>query len=101
MGGSVHAIVLAPAFVATSDTGGTVLGIGNVATIKVNVDETVFVTGTPALLLNNNEVATYTGGSGTSQLTFSYTVQSGDDTAGPAGDWAQPQWRHHQGRGRR
>jgi large repetitive protein len=38
----------------------------------------VTVTGTPTLTLNDGGTATYTGGSGTTALTFSYTVGSGD-----------------------
>ncbi len=49
--------------------------------LVVNVSENVNVTGTPRLQLNIGGVtryADYTGGTGTSALTFSYTVQSGD-----------------------
>ena len=38
--------------------------------------------GTPTLTLNDGGTATYTGGSGTSALTFSYTVAAGQNTAG-------------------
>ena len=37
--------------------------------------------GTPTLALNDGGTATYTGGSGTSALTFSYTVGAGQNTA--------------------
>ena len=37
--------------------------------------------GTPTLTLNDGGTATYTGGSGTDALTFSYTVGAGQDTA--------------------
>ena len=37
--------------------------------------------GTPTLTLNDGGTATYTGGSGTSALTFSYTVLAGQNTA--------------------
>ena len=37
--------------------------------------------GTPTLTLNDGGTATYTGGSGTSALTFSYTVGAGQNTA--------------------
>ena len=37
--------------------------------------------GTPTLTLNDGGTATYTGGSGTSALTFSYTVAAGQNTA--------------------
>ena len=36
--------------------------------------------GTPTLTLNDGGTATYTGGSGTSALTFSYTVRAGQNT---------------------
>ena len=38
------------------------------------MNEAVTVTGTPTLTLNDGGTATYTGGSGTNALTFSYTV---------------------------
>ena len=37
--------------------------------------------GTPTLTLNDGGTATYTGGSGTNALTFSYTVAAGQNTA--------------------
>ena len=37
--------------------------------------------GTPTLTLNDGGTATYTGGSGTNALTFSYTVGAGQNTA--------------------
>ena len=36
--------------------------------------------GTPTLTLNDGGTATYTGGSGTNALTFSYTVAAGQNT---------------------
>ena len=39
------------------------------------------VTGTPTLTLNDGGTATYTSGSGTNALTFSYTVAAGQNTA--------------------
>ena len=50
----------------------------NLVTITMTTNETVTVTGTPSLQLNDNEVAGYTGGSGTNTLTFAYAVQPGD-----------------------
>ena len=38
--------------------------------------------GTPTLTLNDGGTATYSGGSGTSALTFSYTVGAGQNTPG-------------------
>ena len=37
--------------------------------------------GTPTLTLNDGSTATYSGGSGTTALTFSYTVGAGQNTA--------------------
>lgn len=37
--------------------------------------------GTPAVTLNNGETATYTGGSGTNALTFSYVLPAGQSTS--------------------
>ena len=46
-------------------------------TLTLNMSEAVTVNtsgGTPTLTLNDGGTATYTGGSGTNALTFSYTV---------------------------
>ena len=51
-------------------------------TFTLNLNEAVAVAGgTPTLTLNDGGVATYTGGSGTSVLTFSYTVVAGRNTS--------------------
>ena len=52
--------------------------VGNSITFTVNLDQPMTVTGTPTLTLNDGGVATYTGGSGTQALTFSYTVGAND-----------------------
>jgi Bacterial Ig-like domain len=65
---------------ATTDNHKSALNAGHVVTITVDTSEIVTVTGTPTLQLNDNEVATYTAGSGTSALTFTYAVQPGDST---------------------
>ena len=58
------------------------LGTGSVVTLTVNMSEVVNVSsGTPRLTLNDGATATYSGGSGTSALTFSYTVAAGQNTA--------------------
>ena len=58
------------------------LGIGSVVTLTVNLSEAVTVAGgTPTLTLNDGGTATYTGGSGSKRLTFSYTVAAGQNTA--------------------
>jgi Ca2+-binding RTX toxin-like protein len=50
-------------------------------TITMTTSEPVTVTGTPTLQLNDNEVATYTTGSSSNTLTFTYKVQPGDNVA--------------------
>ena len=57
---------------------------GKALTLTLNMSEAVNVTGTPTLTLNDGGSATYTGGTGTSALTFSYTVGAGQNTAGLA-----------------
>ncbi len=57
---------------------------GKALTLTLNMSEAVNVTGTPTLTLNDGGTATYTGGTGTSALTFSYTVGAGQNTAGLA-----------------
>ncbi|WP_334385067.1 heparin lyase I family protein [Bradyrhizobium sp. AZCC 2262] len=58
------------------------LGVGKVVTLTLNLSEAVTVAGgTPTLTLNNGGTATYTGGSGSNALTFSYTVGAGQNTA--------------------
>jgi probable HAF family extracellular repeat protein len=69
------------AVTATTVSGATDLNAGHVVTITVDTTDTVIVTGTPTLQLNDNEVATYQSGTGTNSLTFTYTVQPGDNTA--------------------
>ena len=60
------------------------LAAGSVVTLTVNLSSAVTVNttgGTPSLTLNDGGTATYTGGSGTGALTFSYTVAAGQNTA--------------------
>ena len=60
------------------------LATGAVVTLTVNLSEAVTVdttNGTPTLTLNDGGIATYTGGTGTNALTFSYTVAAGQNTA--------------------
>ena len=57
------------------------LNAGDVVTLTVNLSEAVTVAGgTPTLSLNNGGTASYSGGSGSGALTFSYTVGAGQDT---------------------
>ena len=58
------------------------LNAGHVVTLTVNMSEVVTVAGgVPTLSLNNGGTASYTGGSGSNALTFSYPVGAGDDTS--------------------
>ena len=57
---------------------------GDVISIQVNFSESVAVTGTPKLTLETggtDRAVSYASGTGTNQLTFTYTVQAGDTTA--------------------
>jgi hypothetical protein len=55
---------------------------GSVVTFTVALNEAVNVVGgTPTLTLNDGGAATYSGGSGSTALTFKYTVASGENTA--------------------
>ncbi len=57
------------------------LDAGHVVTLTLTMSETVIVAnGTPTLTLNDGGTATYTGGSGSNALTFSYTVVAGQNT---------------------
>ena len=56
---------------------------GQVIHVQVGFSEAVNVTGSPKLALNTTPArsATYASGTGTSTLTFDYTVQAGDNVA--------------------
>jgi uncharacterized repeat protein (TIGR02059 family) len=57
------------------------MSLGEAVTLTVTLSEAVNVTGTPTLALANGGTATYTGGTGTNALTFSYTASAGQTTA--------------------
>src|SRR5262249_20968314 len=58
------------------------LNVGKTVTLTLNFSEAVTVAGgTPPLTLNDGGSGNYTGGSGTSALTFGYTVAAGQNTA--------------------
>ena len=61
----------------SSTTPNGTYGVGSIITITVGFSNPVVVTGTPQLALNSGGVASYTSGSGTSTLTFTYTVAAG------------------------
>ena len=59
------------------------LNAGKTVTYTLTMSEAVTVNttgGSPTLSLNDGGTATYTSGSGTSALTFSYTVLAGQNT---------------------
>jgi hypothetical protein len=59
------------------------LDAGKVVTLTVNFSSAVTVNtsgGAPTLTLNDSSTATYAGGSGSTALTFSYTVAAGQNT---------------------
>jgi gliding motility-associated-like protein len=67
--------------VTSTNTTNTFYKAGGVITITVAFSQPVNVTGTPELALNSTGKATYTSGSGTSLLTFTYTVLAGENAA--------------------
>jgi hypothetical protein len=82
-GFTVTAVVVIPAVVTnvSSTTANGTYGTGAVITTVVTFSKAVFVTGTPMLALNSGGTASYTAGSGTSSLTFTYTVGAGQNSA--------------------
>jgi Ca2+-binding RTX toxin-like protein len=72
------------ASIATSGTsitsGNGTVGTGSIVTFNVAMSEAVTVTGAPTLSLNSGGKATFISGSGTSSLTFSYTVSAGQSS---------------------
>jgi hypothetical protein len=75
-GGDIVIDTIQPAIVGLAISPGSGdLGPGSTVTVTLRFNEVVNVAGgTPTIALNNGGTATYTGGSGTSALTFSYTV---------------------------
>jgi chitodextrinase len=63
-----------------SPSSGTAV-VGTVITFTLGMSTSITVTGTPTLTLNDGGTASYTGGSGTQTLTFSYTVGAADSAA--------------------
>ena len=81
-GGGYYVLVAPPnvtGVTASPSTGN--VGVGQVITLTLDMTAIVTVTGTPTLTLNDGGTATYTGGSGTTALTFSYTVAAGQSTS--------------------
>ena len=82
-------IYLDPAVLSVTTSGGGItagtgdLNAGHAVTLTLNTNEAINIdtsNGTPTLALNDGGIATYTGGSGSSALTFGYTVASGENT---------------------
>jgi hypothetical protein len=68
--------------VTSSSTNGT-FSIGDSVSIQVTFTEAVTVSGAPRLTLetgSTDRAVDYVSGSGTSTLTFTYTVQAGDSS---------------------
>ena len=66
---------------ALADNHATTISAGHLVNITITTSAATTVTGTPTLQLNDNEVAFYTGGSGTNTLTFTYVVIPTDNVA--------------------
>ena len=67
----------------SSDTAGGTYGTGTVIDVRVTFNEDVVVDGSPRVPLETGGVdrsAIYVSGTGTTTLTFNYTVQAGDAT---------------------
>lgn len=73
----------APPTVSSISYGSTdgVLSAGETITLVVTLDEAVVVSGTPTIALNTGGVASYSSGSGSNTLVFTYTASAGQNTA--------------------
>ncbi len=65
----------------TSTTANGTYGLGAVLSVTVLFSKAVSVTGTPQLALNSGGTASYSSGSGTSTVSFTYTVGAGQNSA--------------------
>ena len=65
----------------TAATANSCYTVGTTVAITVSFSEAVNVTGRPQLTLNDGAVVNYAGGSGTSALTFTYTVVAGQNSS--------------------
>jgi hypothetical protein len=76
-------VAVAPTVTAVSSTAANgTYGTGSSIPITVSWSKAVNVTGTPLLALSDGATASYTGGSGTNTLTFTYTIAAGQTTSG-------------------
>ncbi len=81
---SVQLNMANPTIAITPTTANGTYGVGSVITITIAFNEVVNVVGTPSIALetgSTDRAAVYTSGSGTTTLTFSYTVRAGDTSA--------------------
>lgn len=87
LGANKNIVIDGVAPTVTFVSGSTANGIyrlGDVISIQVYFSEVVTVTGTPQLTLETgatDRIINYVSGSGTSTLTFSYTIQAGDNSS--------------------
>lgn len=65
----------------TSSVADGTYGFGAIISITITYDDAVNVTGSPQLALNSGGSAIYASGSGTTTLTFNYTVGGGQSSA--------------------
>lgn len=67
----------------TSATANGSYRVGSIIDVRITFSEIVNVQGSPTIALNTTpaRTATYSGGSGSTTLVFSYTVQAGDNVA--------------------
>lgn len=68
----------------TSSTANGTYKVGDVVSIQLTFNDTVTVTGTPSLTLETgttDRIVNYASGSGSTTLTFNYTVQAGDTSS--------------------
>ena len=64
----------------TASPGQGTVGVNQVVTVTLATSEATTVTGTPTLTLSDGGTAKYVSGSGTSGLTFTTTIQAGQNT---------------------
>ena len=64
----------------SSDVGSGTYGIGDTIVVEINFNDSVIVAGgTPSITIGTGDTLTYSGGSGTSTLEFSYIVSLNDN----------------------
>jgi hypothetical protein len=76
-GPQIDTTIPALSAIVESPSGGTV-NVGQVVVFTLDFQEPVSVSGRPTLALNDGGIGSFTGGSGTDKLTFSYTVSTSD-----------------------